>query len=118
MRYPTRFFRPLVVLTVLFVAAKPENVTAQSGYMFKEPDVTISVRLGIGGPNANDDLFRFFTDQLTLERGDFRNVAFATDFGLRLSSQIDVVLGVAVDNSSNLSEFRDWVDDDDRPIEQ
>ena len=117
MRSPTRFFRAILLLLTL-AALRPGHATAQSGYMFKEPDATVSFRLGVGGPNANDDLFDFFTSELTLERGDFRNVAFAMDIGVRLTPRFDAVLGLAVDQSSNLSEFRDWVDQDDLPIEQ
>ena len=86
--------------------------------MFNEPDATVSFRLGLGGPNANDDLFDFLTSELTLERSDFRKLAFATDIGVQVTPRFDVVLGLAVDASSNLSEFRDWVDQDDMPIEQ
>ena len=114
---PTHFVCAILLLST-FAVVKPERAIAQSGYMFKEPDVTVSLRLGVGGPNANDDLFDFFTRELTLERGDFRNVAFAADIGVQLAPRFDIVFGVAVDQSSNLSEYADLVDQDNLPIEQ
>lgn len=118
MRKPAQFVRPMLLLLTLLAVTKPEPATAQNGYMFKAPDATLNFRLGLGGPNANDDLFDFFTEQLTIERGDFRKLAVAADIGVRVTPRLDIVLGLAMDNSSTRSEYIHLVDQDDRPIEQ
>lgn len=118
MRNPAGLTRPTLMALALLAAIDVNHATAQSGYMFREPTATVSLRFGVGGPNANDDLFNFFTNELTLQKGDFRAFALGGDAAVRLAPQFDVVLAVSMDNSSNRSEFRDWVDQDDLPIEQ
>src|SRR5687768_16375400 len=86
--------------SICLAAALPTQARAQDGYMFKAPVATMSFRIGVGGPSASGDLFDFFTDELTLERGDFRGIALAADLALRTTSQLDLVLGIAYDGSS------------------
>jgi hypothetical protein len=110
--------RPTFLFFALLAALKPVPATAQEGYMFKQPNATVSLRFGVGGPSANDELFNFFTRELTLDRKDFRAFAFGADIAVRATPRLDVVLGLGVESSSNQSEFRDWTDTDDLPIEQ
>lgn len=110
--------RPLMLAALVLAAALPARASAQDGYLFKAPVATLSFRVGLGGPAANGELFDFFTDELTLERADFRGAALAADFAVRAGSRLDLVLGVAYDGTSNGSEFNEWVDQDDQPIEQ
>jgi opacity protein-like surface antigen len=110
--------RSTMLAALVLAVALPKHARAQDGYLFKPPIATISFRVGVGGPAANGELFDFFTDQLTLDRSDFRGAALGADFALRATRQLDVVLGVAYDGSTNRSEFNDWTDQDDQPIEQ
>lgn len=105
------------LLTILAIAT-PRIGAAQTGYTFRPPITTVSLRLGAGVPYANDDLFQFFRNKLTLDRTDFRGVAVAGDIGFRVTEHFDVVIGAAYDGTINRSEFRDWVDNNDQPIEQ
>jgi opacity protein-like surface antigen len=59
-----------------------------------------------------------FTSELTLKRGDFAASSFGGDIGVRVSPRIDIVLNASHAKSSQLSEFRNWVDNNDQPIEQ
>ena len=118
MQSPARFFRPALLLLTLLAAARPDHATAQRGYLFREPQFGAALRLGLGGPVANDDLFTFFTEELTLQRGDFRTLALAGDFSYRLSPKVDFVFGIAMDQSDNASEFEHLWDQDEQPIEQ
>ncbi|HUP88294.1 MAG TPA: hypothetical protein VM100_03040, partial [Longimicrobiales bacterium] len=117
---PVPALRSLSTLLVTIAAAStlPASAHAQDGYLFSQPVVTLSVRAGASNPSASGDIFKFFTEQLTIDRSDFRTVAFALDLGVRVQPRLDFVLGAAVDHSSNRSEFRDWTDTDDLPIEQ
>jgi hypothetical protein len=108
--------RPLVLALLAGFAATP--ALAQDGYMIGMPRATVSLHLGAAGPAANDDIFRFFTDQLTLERGDFRGLAWGVDLAFRVLPQIDVLGSFATSSSSSSSEFRDFVETNDEPIRQ
>lgn len=117
MGIPNTISRSVLVLAAALLSA-PATVQAQDGYFFRAPIATFNLRAGVGGPVARDDLFEFFTDELTLERRDFTGVAVGADLAVRAASRIDVVFSLAHDASSSDSEFADWVDQDDQPIEQ
>jgi len=63
-------------------------------------------------------VFDEVTNDLTLDRGDFSSFAFGGDLAAHLSERIDVVLSAAYSRSKHKSEFRNFVDNDDLPIEQ
>jgi hypothetical protein len=113
----SRSIRPAFLLT-LFAAAVPQIAAAQNGYLFRQPVGSLSLRFGAAAPSANDDLFKFFSEQLTLNKSSFRTVAFAADIGVRVTPRLDLVIGTSHDRSSNDSEFREWEDTNDQPIEQ
>jgi hypothetical protein len=113
--------RPNVLAAVsllLVVGITPIPTAAQDGYFFRPPQVTLAFRVGGSVPIANSDIHRFFTDELTINRRDFASVAFGADLGFRVLPQFDVVLTGSYAQSSTPSEFRDWTDLDDLPIEQ
>jgi hypothetical protein len=58
------------------------------------------------------------TTRLTLERGDFRAPALGAEFGATVHPRVDLSLGIAWSSSENTSEFREWIGEDDLPIEQ
>ncbi len=108
----------LVVSALFVVSLIPIQVAAQDGYFFRPPQATLAFRVGGSVPNANGPIFSFITDQLTVDRSDFRAVSFGADVGVRVAPQIDIVLSGSFARSSTRSEFRDWTDLDDQPIEQ
>ncbi|HEY0671978.1 MAG TPA: outer membrane beta-barrel protein [Longimicrobiales bacterium] len=109
--------RPLLLAAVIgIVTATP--AFPQDGYLFGMPRATLTVHVGAAGPAANDELFRFFTDQLTLDRSDFTAPTIGFDIGMRVHPRFDVLLSVASAHSSDDSEFRDFVEVNDQPIEQ
>jgi hypothetical protein len=105
----------LVTLGVPLLAAR---ASAQDGYFFREPRISLGLRIGAAAPAANDDLFDFFTDELTLERGDFEATSWGGDIGIRIHPQMDAVISVTVARSSTRSESREWEHENDTPIEQ
>lgn len=110
------FSRITVGVAALAVCTAP--AAAQDGFLFEEPRVTLTLRGGHNVAGANSDIYDFFTEQLTLSRSDFSGTAIAGDLGIRASSYLDVVIGIGRTATSQRSDFRDWVDQDDRPIEQ
>lgn len=67
---------------------------------------------------ANSDVFALVTDQLTVDRSDFSSPTFGTSLGFRLSARNELMFDVTYAGMSHSSEFRDWVDQNDRPIQQ
>jgi outer membrane protein W len=112
----------VVVGALLSVAAPVRSASGQSqgnGFLFQVPKGALTVRLGMSNPSARSDLFEFATDSLTLNRSDFAALAVAAEFSFTTAvPQLDVALGVGYAGSRAPSEFRNWVDTDDRPIEQ
>lgn len=112
-----RYVLPLVVALLL---GGSESAAAQQGrgFLFRPPPAVISVFGGFAMPRASSDLFEFTTSELTLGRGDFAAADIGADLAFRITERFDIALGVAHAKSSQRSEFRDWVDGDDQPIEQ
>lgn len=108
--------RPLFLALLTCFAAAP--VFAQNGYMIGAPKATVTLHLGAAAPIANDELFSFFTDNLTLDRSDFRAFSIGGDVGFRVHPRVDAIAGFATSTSSNASEFRDFVETNDEPIRQ
>lgn len=107
-------------LLAALVPALP--LTAQSrggdGFLFSAPHATLAIRGGFARPNASSDVFSFVTDRLTVNRGDFGGISLATDLAFRVHSRVDLLLGTGISTREARSEYRDFVDMDDLPIEQ
>lgn len=109
-----------VALAIAVGIAAPLEAQQGSGrgFLFRQPVGTFSVRAGFAQPNAGSDIFTFVTDELTLGRSDFAGISVAADLSFRLRPRLDLVLGAAYSGSDAQSEFRDFVDNNDLPIEQ
>ena len=109
----------LLVAALLVSAATPAFAqSAGEGYLFHRPNVTLSVRGGYSHANAGSDVFDDVTNDLTLDRGDFSSFALGGDLAAHVSERFDVVLSAGFSRSKHNSEFRDFVDNNDLPIEQ
>ena len=108
----------LVLTASLAVAPAAGAQSGGSGFLFRPPVGSLTLRGGFDRALGNSDLFDFVRDELTLERGDFTGLNFGADLSIALSNRIDLVLGASHARSSARSEFRRFVDNDDRPIEQ
>lgn len=108
---------------VIALSSTASPVRSQSrgggdGYLFKAPTVAWSLRAGVAQPRASGDLFAFVSERLTIDRADLAGIALATDVSVRLRPRLDVVIGAAISTREVFSEYRDFVDLDDLPIEQ
>ncbi len=96
-----------------------EGATAQEAdFLFKRPTVTVGMRLGYAIPRAGSEVFDFTREQLTVDKGDFNGLSAAGEVTVRAIDRLDAALNLGVEWSNTRSEFRDWVDDNDLPIEQ
>lgn len=112
--------RLAVLLGVLFASTAGPAAAQRSGegFLFREPRASIFVFGGIAQPRASSQLFDFTFDELTLGRSDFASGGYGADLALHLGARTDLVLGFASSSVRERSEFRDWVDNNDLPIEQ
>jgi opacity protein-like surface antigen len=91
---------------------------AGNGYLFHAPYVTFDLRGGYSAASAGSDVFDDVTSQLTLSKRDFGSLTIGGDVAFRITSQVDLTLDAGYSRSSRKSEFRDFVDNNNLPIEQ
>ncbi len=94
------------------------NAQRQRDFLFGEPNVSLSLNMGYGMARAESDIFDQITNDLTLERGDFDGMVVGGAVGIRVAPRVELALELSYRNSNTRSEFRDWVDLDELPIEQ
>jgi hypothetical protein len=113
--------RTILTLALVAFAAIPSAGDAQSGgrgFFFREPRASLTLRTGWAGARARSDLFTFTTEQLTLNRGDFSSASLGADVALRVLARTNVVFSLGFADANRESEFRDFVDNNELPIEQ
>ena len=113
---------PLVLLAIVVLAATvaPAPAVAQGadGFLFRSPTITVSLRGGYAVPSAGSEIYDFVQEQLTVEKRDFNSGTLAGEVAVQVSERVDIAFGLGFSRSVKRSEFRDWVGDDDLPIEQ
>lgn len=106
------------------LAAAPAAAQGGDGYLFKEPKVSVTFRMGYEAlmgprsPGGSSDIFGFTQDLLTIDGPDHDAVVLGGEVAIRVSPRVDVALDISQAKSSVQSEFRDWVDNNDLPIQQ
>jgi hypothetical protein len=102
-------------------AVLPAVASAQesgNGFLFGTPAGALTLRAGWAAPRASSDLFSFTTNQLTLNRGDFSAPALGGDVAFRVFRQTNLVVSVDYSAMKKKSEFRHFIDNENKPIEQ
>ena len=89
-----------------------------SDFLFNQPRVAVGARTGWLFASAGSDVFDFVGEQLTLDRGDFNAPAFGLDVDVALTRRASLVFGFDFSSTSQLSEYRDFVDNERLPINQ
>jgi hypothetical protein len=115
-----RMMRRLVLGVVLAITAwSPAAAQDRTpDFLFKRPDGWVGVRTGQFFARAASDWYRFVTNELTVDRPDFRAADLSADIGITASRRADVVAGLGFTRRSIDSEYRRFVDNDRLPIEQ
>lgn len=110
--------RIAVVGAALAAAAAARAQDAGNGFLFGRPSGSFGIHGGYAIASAGSDLFSFTTKQLTLNRGSFDALSFGAEIAFSLTPTLDLVVGTTYARTSHPSEFRDWVDNKNLPIEQ
>lgn len=88
------------------------------GFAFGAPRGFFLLKGGLYVPRAGSDIFSFNEEQLTLDGNSFISGLFGIDIGYSLHDRVDLVFGFEYSSASPVSEFRDFVDEFDLPIQQ
>jgi hypothetical protein len=98
----------------------PATAAAQGGpgFMFKNPRVSLGFRTGYQLPRVGSNIFDFPLDSLTLSRADFGSPWLGGELAVRVTDRLDVAAGVGWARARSESEYVNWVDQDENPIEQ
>jgi hypothetical protein len=105
-------------ITIFAALAIAPRIEAQDGYLFNEPSASFALRIGYAAPSASSDVFSFTTNQLTINRGDFAGLDLSAELAFRVSSRADIVINTGFSGMSRGSEFRNFVDNNNQPIQQ
>ena len=108
----------LVTAALLVGAGTSSAQSAGDGFLFHSPDVTVSLRAGYSRADAGSDVFDDVTSNLTLNRRDFSSLTVGGDVAFHVAERVDLVLSGGYSRSNHKSEFRNFVDNNDLPIEQ
>ncbi len=98
--------------------SQPIGAVPSDDFLFGRPRISLGIRGNYVMPREGSDIFDFVQEQLTIEKGDFSGPGFSADLGWALTERLDVVAGFEFTRKTVQSEYRDFVDNDLRPIEQ
>jgi len=108
-------------LLLALVAVRPADAQGGGGgegFLFRQPRGSVDIRGGFDFASAGSDVFDFITEHLTVDHRDFSAPTFVFDVTYKVSPRLDAVFGLATSGSSTHSEFRNFIDNNDLPIEQ
>ena len=110
----------LLASAALVASAMPAAAQSGSGdgFLFRAPTATLTVYGGFAQPLASGGVFQLATSELTLGRADFGAGNLGFDLTRTVAPRFEVVIGVDRSSSRTRSEYREWVDNNDQPIEQ
>ena len=100
------------------VNAQGNKGEQKADFLFQKPKTSFGFRGGLFFPQANDGVFDMVTEELTIEKSDFRSWDLGFDFGFSLHTNLELTFSLDFSSRSKNSEFRDYVDDQGLPITQ
>ena len=107
-------------VVMLATAATPAaaQVGTGDGFWFRVPKASMTFHGGFAQPVASGGVFELATSELTLGRGDFSTGNVGFDFTASVTPRFELMFGIDDARSSARSEYRDWTDNNNLPIEQ
>jgi opacity protein-like surface antigen len=111
-------FAPAALLAILAFSGVSSAQEPDADFLFGKPRGSLGARGGWQLAAASSDIYDFFGEELTIEKGDFDSFLFGADGSYALASRVDLVAGFELSEASVDSEYRDFVDENDLPILQ
>lgn len=108
---------PALAAAPLALVAQPAGAVGD-GFAFRRPVVSLTVRGGYDRPFGNGEIFDFARKNLTLSTNDFAATGYQIDIGIRISDRTEIMITGGDASRTSGSEFRDFIDNNDQPIEQ
>ncbi|MCY4399202.1 MAG: hypothetical protein OXE96_07690 [Gemmatimonadetes bacterium] len=110
-------------MVVLGMAGAVGLQAQDRGFLLGMPRVSLTVKAGYHMPRAGggsdiQSLWDLTREELTVESRDLAGMSIGGELGIRTTPRMDITVAVGYNASETRSEFRDWVDTDDLPIEQ
>lgn len=96
----------------------PASSERNADFLFSRPKGSFGFHGSWLFASAGSDLFDFVTENLTLEKGNFNSPGFGADVAFALTSRAQLEGSVEMNRMTRDSEYRDFVDNNLRPIEQ
>jgi opacity protein-like surface antigen len=106
----------LCALTPAVSAAQEHG--AGNGFLFGRPDGSITFRGGYSLANASGDIYDLQRKQFTIGQRSFDALSLGTDLGINVGKRIDVGVTLEGTYRSHDSEYRDFLDNNNQPIQQ
>jgi hypothetical protein len=113
--------RRSITIAALLAASLPAAARAQGsgdGFLFRTPQWSVSLHAGVAVPRARSEVFSFTSEQLTIDRADFRSFTLGIELDRRIVEGTHLVFSIDGARSLHDSEFRDYIDNEAFPIEQ
>lgn len=119
-KIPGRRVLPAGVLLVSLLSLFPAAASGQNApdFALGEPRVSLGAHIGYGAVLGRSDLFTDTRELLTVGERDLDGPVFRAEVTVRVTDRLDFAAGLGYSRGQVASEFRDWVDGDDLPIEQ
>ena len=109
--------------SVLLASALAASVTASAqvagrGFLFGQPNGSFTIFGGVTQPTANSDLYSYVHDNLTVGKRDYLGATLGGNFDVRIADRLSLQFNTAYYRRSIGSEERNFVDNNDNPIQQ
>ena len=111
----------LVLLTAVPAAAQdnPNPIRRPApDFLLTRPHASVTVRGSWLFTRAGSDWYDFVTNHLTLESKDFNAPGFGLDVNVPLTSRLEAQVSFDISQSSNHSEYRNFIESNGLPITQ
>ncbi len=112
--------RAAFAAALIAIAAAPAAAQQHSGdgFLFRPPPGAITLRGGAAMASASGGVFTLVRDRLTLDPSDFTAGSWGVDLAITMRPRVDFIFSFDRATSLAKSEYRDYVDNNDMPIEQ
>ena len=113
-----RAFASLALLALGTIAPQIHAQGRRSDYLLGRPKATLTLRIGAARPNASNGVFAFADSLLTLGPDSYLGANFGGDIGVPITQRLELQFSASSATRRVQSEYRDFVDNRDLPIEQ
>lgn len=107
-----------VALALAPFAPQPAAAQDSRDYLIGQPIGALTLRGGFSLLRAQGDAFDFVQEQFTVGGRDFHGPSGEADLSFRITPRLFLMASAGYSHSSVPSEFRDFVDNRELPIEQ